>query len=54
MQRKQGLVPIGDALADLGGSVKAIREATPQAFHYFTQADQVHQSVGASELGLQH
>ena len=31
MQRKRGeLVPIGEALADLGGPVKAIREASPQ------------------------
>ena len=30
MQRQRGeLVPIGDALADLPGPVKAIREATP-------------------------
>ena len=32
MQRQRGeLVPIGDALADLGGPVKAIRDASPQA-----------------------
>ena len=50
MQRQRGeLVPIGDALADLGGPVKAIREASPQALHHFTQADQVNQLVGASE-----
>ena len=35
--------------ADLGGPVKAIRDATPQALHHFTQADQVNQLVGASE-----
>jgi hypothetical protein len=30
MQRQRGeLVPVGEALADLGGPVKAIREATP-------------------------
>ena len=40
MQRQRGgLVPIGDALADLGGPVKAIREDSPQARHHFTQAD---------------
>ena len=40
MQRQRGeLVPIGDALADLGGPVKAIREASPQARHHFTLAD---------------
>ena len=50
MQRKQNsLVPIGDALADLDGPVKAIREASPQARHHFTRADQVNQLVGASE-----
>ena len=31
MQRQRGeLVPIGDALADLGGPVKAIRDARPR------------------------
>ena len=50
MQRQRGeLVPIGDALADLGGPVKAIRDASPQALHHFTQADQVNQLVRASE-----
>ena len=50
MQRQRGeLVPIGDALADLGGPVKAIRDASPQAMHHYTQADQVNQLVGASE-----
>ena len=50
MQRQRGeLVPIGDALADLGGPVKMIREASPQARHHFTRADQVNQLVSASE-----
>ena len=50
MQRKQdGLVPIGEALSGLDGPVKAICEASPQAVHHFTQADQVNQLVGASE-----
>ena len=50
MQRQRGeLVPIGDALADLGGPVKAIREASPQALHHFTRFDQVNQLVSASE-----
>ena len=50
MQRKRGeLVPIGDALSGMGGPVKAIREATPQALHHFTQADQVNLLVNASE-----
>ena len=57
MQRQRGeLVPIGEALGDLDGPVKAIRDASPQALHHrgcrtrlmalfagdpFTQADQV-------------
>ena len=57
MQRKRGgLVPIGDALSGMGGPVKAIREATPQALQpsppsqrHFTQTDQVDQLVTASE-----
>ena len=50
MQRKRGeLVPVREALSDLGGPVKAIRKASPQALHHFTQADQVNQLVGASE-----
>ena len=46
---RDGLVPIGDALSGMGGPVKALREASPQARHHFTQADQVNQLVGASE-----
>ena len=50
MQRQRGeLVPIGDALSGMGGPVKSIRDATPQAVHHFTQADQVNQLVLASE-----
>ena len=50
MQRQRdGLVPIGDALSDLGGPVQAIREAGPPPQRGFTLADQVHQLVGASE-----
>ena len=50
MQRQRGeLVPIGDALADLGGPVKAIRDASPQARRHFTRFDQVNQLVSASE-----
>ena len=48
-RRKDSLVPIGDALADLGGPVQAIRDTSPQALHHFTQADQVNQLVSASE-----
>ena len=50
MQRKRGeMVPIGDALSGMGGPVKAIRDASPQARHHFTVADQVEQLVTASE-----
>ena len=50
MQRQRGeLGPISEAFGGLGGSVKSIREATPQALHHFTQADQVNLLVGASE-----
>ena len=50
MKRKQdGLVPIGEVFGDLGGTVKEIREATPQSLHHFTRFDQVNQLVGASE-----
>ena len=50
MQRKRGeLVPIGEAFGGLDGPVKALRETSPQARRVFTQADQVHQLVGASE-----
>ena len=51
MQHQRGeLVPIAEALADLGGPVKAIRDASPQARHHFTQLDQVNQLVSASEV----
>ena len=50
MQRKRdGLVPIGDAFSGMGGPMKAIRDASPQALHHFTVADQVDQLVSASE-----
>ena len=50
MQRQRnGLVPVGEVIADLPGPVKAIRDASPQAVHHFTQADQVNQLVAASE-----
>ena len=48
MQRKQGLVPIGEAIGNLSPA-KALREATPQARHHFTVADQVNQLINASE-----
>ena len=48
-RQRGGLVPIDDALSSMGGSVKAIRDASPQALHHFTRFDQVNQLVGASE-----
>ena len=50
MQRKRdGLVPIAEALADLPGPVQAIRKTPPPARRGFSVADQVNQLVGASE-----
>ncbi len=50
MQRQRGeLVPIGEVFGGLGGPVKTLRDASPQALHHFTQADQVNQLVSASE-----
>ena len=51
MQRKRGeLVPIGEVVSGLDDAlVPAIRAASPQAVHHFTQADQVDQLVCASE-----
>ena len=48
-RKRNGLVPAGEASGSLGGPVKALREASPQARHHFTQADQVNQLVSASE-----
>ena len=46
MQRKRGeLVPV----SGLDGPVKALRKASLQALHHFTQADQVNQLVSAAE-----
>ena len=50
MQSKRDeLVPVAEVVSGLGGPVAAIREATPQALHHFTLADQVNQLVSASE-----
>ena len=50
MARQRGeLVPIGEVIGGQDGPVKEIRDATPQARYHFTQADQVHQLVTASE-----
>ena len=47
--KRDGLIPIGEALADLDGPVQAIRKTPPPARRSFTVADQVHQLVSASE-----
>ena len=50
MQRQRGdLVPVAEVVSGLDGPVKAIRDASPQAQHHFTVADQVHQLVSARE-----
>ena len=49
MQRKQGLISVAEALADLPGPVQALRKTTPPVRRGFTVADQVTQLVGASE-----
>ena len=48
-RERSWLMSIGEAFGSLGGPVKAIRDASPQARHHFTQADQVNQLVEASE-----
>ena len=50
MALKRGsLVPVAEVVSGLNGSVKAIRDASPQARHHFTQADQVNLLVSARE-----
>ena len=50
MQRQHSdLVPISEVASGLDETVKAIREASPQALHHFTQADQVNQLVGTQD-----
>ena len=47
MQRQRGeLVPIGDALSGLGGPMKAIREASPQAVHQLVSAGEADADLG--------
>ena len=48
-RKRDGLVPVEEAISDLDGPVKKLRDATPQAVHHFTRFDQVNQLVGASE-----
>ena len=51
MARQRGeLVPIGEVFSDLDeGPLKTLRDASPQAVHHFTVADQVNLLVSASE-----
>ena len=50
MQRKRdSLVPVAEALADLHGPIQALCEVSPQALHHYTRVDQVNQLVLASE-----
>ena len=48
-RKRDGLVPIEEAISHLDGPVKKLRDATPQAVHHFTRFDQVNQLVEASE-----
>ena len=48
-RKRDGLVPIEEAISRLDGPMKKLRDATPQAVHHFTRFDQVDQLVGASE-----
>ena len=47
-RKRDGLVPIEEAISHLDGPMKKLRAATPQALHHFTQADQVNQLAKAS------
>ena len=48
-RKRDGLVPVEEAISDLDGPVKKLRHATPQAVHHFTRFDQVNQLIEASE-----
>ena len=49
-QRQRGeLVPIGEVFSGLPAPVKALREASPQARHHFTLADQVNPRSGPAK-----
>ena len=48
-RKRDSLVPIEEAISDLGGPVAAIRDASPQEVHHFTRFDQVNQLIEASE-----
>ena len=48
-RKRDDFVPIDKSSSDLGGPVKALRKASPQALRHFSQSDQVDQLVWASE-----
>ncbi len=48
-RKRDGLVPIEEAISHLDGPVKALRKTPPPARRGFTVADQVNQLVSASE-----
>ena len=48
-RKRDGLVPVGEVIADLPGPVQAIRDASLQAVHHYTRFDQVNALVSASE-----
>ena len=48
-RKRDGLVPVEEAMSDLDGPVKKLRDASPQARHHFTRFDQVNQLIEASE-----
>ena len=48
-RKRDGLVPIAEALADLPAPLQAFRKSQPPAQRGFTRFDQVDQLVGASE-----
>ena len=56
-RERSWLMSIGEAFSGMGGPGKAIRDASPQARHHFTQAEQVNRLVTAREsdpdLGFQ-
>ena len=49
-RKRNGLVPVGEASGSPDDPVEALHPTSPQARHHFTQADQVNQLVGASEV----
>ncbi len=44
---------MGEVIGGLSGPVQTLREASPQALHHFTQADQVNQLVSASSMSYE-